>query len=502
MGKIIEPKPTDENDYTEREEVAQKIVASIISDTGSLPVFHKAFLADFAKYDTLYYRVIQQIIRLLAKLPNADVNERDCNGNTALHIAAYIGESGAVRALIKNGADIHAKNNDGVYPYMLTVYHDTLELLFDINDENAFVENVLASPEEINSKTYCVFASDSWENSARAIHLVRNKENLKRLVDAGADVNLHWHYCDYEADKDKIIERDFTPLSLSFRFMDLEAAQILVEAGADVNALHTVDVYWKNSLGGIKDADTPLNMRFYDREFLKLLISGGLDANAKGYYIRKEEGATFAYEKPALIYLVDGITNPETGEKYDFSPHIRMLAEAGADMNIVQEGYAGSSKVDTYSTVLPLHNAVGQGETEIVKLLLELGADINLTDSDGYTALDIAYDDTQNMDMIKILEEAGGQRSSLPMETILLYNIFGGNEEGIENLLTKLSSVKITETQVEEAYKVWCKNFNFFEVPEHFSINDAECVIMQCMDSKQYVLSHEKDGFSFELIKE
>ena len=40
----------------------------------------------------------------------ADVNAKDVNGYTALHLAAYQGHTDAVRALVLAGADVSAKN--------------------------------------------------------------------------------------------------------------------------------------------------------------------------------------------------------------------------------------------------------------------------------------------------------------------------------------------------------------------------------------------------------
>ena len=54
-------------------------------------------------------------------------------------------------------------------------------------------------------------------------------------------------------------------------------------------------------------------------------------------------------------------------------------------------------------------NACIMNNTELVKLLLENGADINAKDKNGDTALDLASinENNENNEIIKILENAG-----------------------------------------------------------------------------------------------
>jgi len=53
--------------------------------------------------------------QLLAMLNSGegDVNERDWDGNTALHFAAYNGHTDAIAMLVDKGANIEATDNDG-----------------------------------------------------------------------------------------------------------------------------------------------------------------------------------------------------------------------------------------------------------------------------------------------------------------------------------------------------------------------------------------------------
>src|SRR5947207_268437 len=54
--------------------------------------------------------------RLLDRRANFD--ERDAQGNTPLHRAAYFGSNEVVRLLIERGANIDARNNQGETPLM------------------------------------------------------------------------------------------------------------------------------------------------------------------------------------------------------------------------------------------------------------------------------------------------------------------------------------------------------------------------------------------------
>lgn len=50
------------------------------------------------------------------QLPGAEVNQKDSQGCTALHWAADKGHLDIIKALIQHGADIQAKDTDGMTP--------------------------------------------------------------------------------------------------------------------------------------------------------------------------------------------------------------------------------------------------------------------------------------------------------------------------------------------------------------------------------------------------
>lgn len=58
----------------------------------------------------------------------------------------------------------------------------------------------------------------------------------------------------------------------------------------------------------------------------------------------------------------------------------------------------------------PLHFALGDNDFELVKLLLDNGADPDLKDSDGYTTLDQAVE-FKNKKMVSLLLEYGAKLS-------------------------------------------------------------------------------------------
>ena len=70
---------------------------------------------------------------------------------------------------------------------------------------------------------------------------------------------------------------------------------------------------------------------------------------------------------------------------------VQKLIEAGVNVNVSKNKH----------TVL--HYACDQGQLEVVKLLLEKGADVNAKNEEGETPLDIAKK-TSNKEIIKLFE--------------------------------------------------------------------------------------------------
>ncbi len=205
-----------------------------------------------------------------------------------------------------------------------------------------------------------------------------------------------------------------TPLHQAVLTGDHAAAQRLIRSGADVNAANRYGV-------------TPLLVAAQrgTAELIDLLLKSG--ANVKTAEAKLPEGQTLLMHAArtgqiaALKSLIAAGSNPNARETRTGTTAaiwaatgsranaIRVLAEAGADLNVLskitsyphtQNGVLLSGLEEGYSyvgqTVLPRGGwsavmfAAREGATEAVRALAESGANLNLTDPEGTTALIIA----------------------------------------------------------------------------------------------------------------
>ena len=119
-----------------------------------------------------------------------------------------------------------------------------------------------------------------------------------------------------------------------------EITQILIKAGADVNAVD-------------KNGRTPIRMaaRYGNVAMVSVLIKAGADVNAAD-----KNGRT-------PIRMATG---------YGYKVVVSMLIKAGADVNAA----------DRYGST-PLHLAAEKGHKKVALLLVNAGADVNATDKFG-----------------------------------------------------------------------------------------------------------------------
>lgn len=182
---------------------------------------------------------------------------------------------------------------------------------------------------------------------ARAIHHWRSVPVGRLLLDAGADVNaLTTVGCAGE-----------TPLMMQLRFGTVEGARFLLENGAKPNR------------GGLKHTPSASMA-----EGLKLLVGHGWDINER----------------------VGGRTLLHHDANHGHGKRVRLLLNLGADPNL-QDGEG--------RTALHLICARGTGE-EAIRALVEAGADRDALDHSGRTPFDHAESASRNT-AARILVELG-----------------------------------------------------------------------------------------------
>ncbi|WP_300758779.1 ankyrin repeat domain-containing protein [uncultured Brachyspira sp.] len=221
-------------------------------------------------------------------------------------------------------------------------------------------------------------------------------EEIKKLIESKSlDVNYNLEIDEYSKS---------TPLIKAIEYKQTDIINYLLENNADVNL----------TLG----YSTPLTEAMYDEELVRKLIDLGADVN-----LTTESGFTplmasagrhniaiaeLLIEKGADIEAKDddGINALVYASTYNNEEMVKFLLKKGADANTVCE--IENEHIDISPT--PLMNAAYRGNTNIINMLLENGADINYTTDYGMTALMMAASFNQ-FEAAKVLLENNADTS-------------------------------------------------------------------------------------------
>jgi ankyrin repeat protein len=402
-----------------------------------------------------------EMIRLLADA-GADVNARLRNGETALMLAARTGEVAALGALLDRGAEIDATENlRGTTALMWAAANSNapavevlLERGADPSLRSAVIERgrgpYLAPAareriEEFEKGTGLRGAAVQFDLSAAATPAQAPaaarpaaEEARPAATDAAAvtdDAAAEASFFNRPRPRDA---GGITALIFAAREGDLESVRILLVAGADVN--QTSEYGW-----------TPLLTATQNRYYAlgAFLLEQGADPNSanKGgwtpLYIatdnRNIEGGDYPTRRPDMDHL----------------DYIRLLLARGADPNMRMQSSTETRTIFTHQWLFedgatPFLRAAQSGDLELMKLLLEHGADAAIPTEHNVTPLMVAagigwvegvtheWSPEQTLEAIRLLLELGADanaRETLDGRTALMGAAHKGRNDVVQLLV-------------------------------------------------------------------
>lgn len=318
------------------------------------------------------------------------------DGTTPLHRAVHRNDLKAAEALIRAGADVKAVNRYGVPPLSLAATNGNapmLELLLnagaDANATQAEGETVLmtaartgipAAVKTLLAHGADVNAKESWRGQTALMWAAAegHVEALQLLLEAGAQVNARSN-------------AGFTAMLFASREGRISAVRTLLEGGANVNDSLLARVGRGRSAepgGGAPPAGGSsaliLAVGSGHFELAAALLDAGADPNAA------RQGWT-------AIHHITWIRKPGTGSN-DPAPYgsgnmdslmlIRKLKAHGADVNarITTRPSIGVTALNLIGAT-PFFLAARGGDAELMRLLVDLGANPLLPNEDGTTPL-------------------------------------------------------------------------------------------------------------------
>jgi ankyrin repeat protein len=256
----------------------------------------------------------------------------DTGGLTPLMYAIRENCIACVDVLIARGADVDLPDPDRVSPLLLSIINSNWDISKRLIEAGADVDQW-----DIYGQTPLHAIATRRDNTARTsidpLNVTTGDEILRMILDRGAETNLQL-FTRAADQRGGGNSRGATPLHAAASSGDLEAVRLLIEHGADVN---------------LNDTD--------NETALMLAVGGG--------------GGFFGGGGAA------GRATPQI---------VRLLCEQGADVDAnalyhhLQRTRGGTA----------LHYAVRSGNGAAIDALVECGADVDIMDPDGLTALDYA----------------------------------------------------------------------------------------------------------------
>lgn len=346
-----------------------------------------------------------------AIMAGADVNAKDKDGKSPLMVAAgNQNGSGVVPLLLEAGAEVHAKDGQGDAALMRFSQRpcpwmdpQVLPMLLRAGAVGAEWPKLRKSIAEVRTPADVVALAKSganlnaadgggWTPLMLAVALNQPAEVVSAWIESGAGVNA----------RDK---GGLTPLMLAAQYNSSETVAVLLHSGAKVNA--RMESGWMPLTWAV--------WRHGDPKTIKALLQAGaqIDPEQK------------LYELSPLSLAARGNPDPEV---------LQLLLGAGAKVDAAGQ----SDEMPMMDKPTPLMLASAFNTPEIVRLLLQAGADPKNRRDRDKTPLMLASQNTRHPEIVSQLIRAGAEieaRNQFQQTPLLLAARYNSHPEVVKTLL-------------------------------------------------------------------
>jgi ankyrin repeat protein len=323
---------------------------------------------------------------------HADVNATQADGMTAMHWAAYLDDLETAKLLVEANANVQATNRYGVTPLSLACQNGStamVELLLERGvDPNTIlrggetvlmtaartgkpgpVKALLARGADVNAKERRGQTALMWAGAEG------NSEVVELLVKAGADTYV------------TLPDSGFNAFFFAVREGRAEVVRALLKAGADVNdAMQPRRPAAKGPAKGTSALILAVENGHF--ELALDLLKAGADPNDQ------RSGFT-------PLHMMSWVRKPPRGEDQGAPPplgsgnlssldFVKKLVEHGAEVNARLNTGKGGPGLFNKRGATPFLMASATADVAYMRLLVDLGADPSLANVDGCTPLVVA----------------------------------------------------------------------------------------------------------------
>ncbi|KAG8159773.1 hypothetical protein KVR01_010410 [Diaporthe batatas] len=356
------------------------------------------------------------VTELLSK--GARVSERAAGGSTPLHVCAKYDDRDIAEVLIEHGAALDLKNDDRLTPFDVCLEEQSWEVAALLIEKGCRLGNFSSKIMDVmhdSGEDVCkldpileavVKRFRATGGGPHLLHMALEREDsgaLAKFLQFGFDPNIS--------------EDGYTPLHQAVMRDRLDDAKLLIDRGANVDTIlppgarkpSRTESRHKLLVEKTEDRDyNPLKMAADSLPMTQLLLAHGADVNV-----------VFPVARDAILICVCAIW---------YLPVALEIVKKGADPNFQYFGdgcspmywavmcanpvllnalldHGGNPNLKTWDTnggITPLHAAADAGRYEEAKILVERGADLNIRDAEGLTALERARR-SNKLDMVELL---------------------------------------------------------------------------------------------------
>ena len=341
------------------------------------------------------------------------INAAQPDGTTALHWAVRHNDPAAVEALIKAGADVKAANRYGVTPISLAATNGNAAIVRKLLD--AGVDPNIANP---GGETVLMTAARTGNTDVVTLLLDR-KADVNAKDTAHAQTALMWAVLENHADTVKLLLARGADINahttVSIPKGEYVPARPAGASGAGIirqRALPTADGGMTPLLFAIRDGNAEMTRLLLDRRadlrqssgnhtspLLIALLNGQVGLSTELLTKGADPNASDDYHRAALFAAIDlrNFNHDKYGDLptdgHDPLDLIKSLIAKDANPNLRTDTVPvhGLMQFDAswvnFDGQTPFVRAALSGDIEVMRLLLEKGADPNIATTQGTTAL-------------------------------------------------------------------------------------------------------------------